>query len=72
MLNGRIFMIIVLVILTAIYFGILMFGNNSVTSLMKVEQKNNFYADEVLRLRSENAALQKEYFELKILEPEND
>lgn len=63
-------MIIMLVIFTAIYFGILMFGNNSVQTLVKLENKNKFYEQEVTKLREENASLQKKYFELKILEPE--
>ena len=50
------------------YFAELLFGKNSLTDYVKVTDRERVVQREVLRLREENAKLQKEYFELKELE----
>ena len=60
-----------LVLALGIYIGILLFGDNSLDVLLNLEEYENSLRDETYRLKHENAILQKEYFELKELQPEN-
>ena len=59
-------LIVIFSLLATIYFAYhwvnLLFGDNSI--------KKEYLEDEISRLQKENAYLQKEYFELKNLEPE--
>lgn len=48
----------------------LLFGNNSLTVYDSLKEKKAFLKAEIHRLQTNNAKLQKEYFELKNLEPE--
>jgi len=50
------------------YFGVLIFGNNSILVLFHLEEYQNFLIDDIERLKKENATLQKQYFELKELD----
>lgn len=59
-----------LVLALGIYIGILLFGDNSLEVLLGLEEYESYLQDEVDRLRQENAHLQKEYFELKELDPD--
>ena len=61
---------LLLIILLGIYIGNLLFGKNSVEVLFELENKKDALKREVQRLKEDNARLQKEYFELKQLEPE--
>ena len=47
-----------------------LFGDNSLQVYNSLKYKKEYLEDEILRLQKENAYLQKEYFELKHLEPE--
>lgn len=47
-----------------------LFGDNSLQVYNSLKYKKEYLEDEILRLQKENAYLQKEYFELKNLEPE--
>ena len=47
-----------------------LFGDNSVQVYNSLKYKKEYLEGEILRLQRENAYLQKEYFELKNLEPE--
>ena len=60
-----------LVIISGIYIGIILFGENSLQVLLNLEEYEVFLQDEVTQLKSENASLQKELFELKELDPDN-
>jgi hypothetical protein len=60
----------VTVVALSIYLGILLFGDNSLEVLLHLEEYENYLQHEIDTYLSENAALQKEYFELKELEPE--
>jgi len=66
----RIMIIITAVIVLGIYAGILLFGPNSLTVLLSLEEQRATYETYIKILKARNAALQKEYFELKQLEPE--
>mgnify|MGYP003453942280 CR=1 FL=1 len=47
-----------------------LFGDNSLQVYNSLEYRKEYLENEILRLQKENAYLQKEYFELKNLEPE--
>lgn len=47
------------------YLGILIFGNNSIIVLFKLNSHQQFLIDDIERLKNENASLQKKYFELQ-------
>ena len=57
------------VVITAFYVSNLLFGNASVEVLLQLETYEEHLTNEIARLKQENATLQKEYFELKELEP---
>lgn len=59
-----------IVIVLAIYLNVLLFGDNSLEVLLQLEEYEEYLQHEINSYKSENAALQKEYFELKELEPE--
>ena len=60
-----------IVLLFGIYLGILLFGDNSLEVLMDLEEYELYLEGEIKTLKSENANLQKEYFELMELDPDN-
>ena len=57
-------------ILLANYVASLLFGKNSLEVYTSLSKKEIYLKSEIKRLQQENARLQKEYFELKNLEPE--
>ncbi|MGB5964171.1 MAG: hypothetical protein WBF77_01140 [Sulfurimonadaceae bacterium] len=59
-----------IIVVLAVYLNILLFGDNSLEVLLQLEEYEDYLQDEINSYKSENAALQKEYFELKELEPE--
>lgn len=69
------FILIVLISLMATIFlsyhsVIVLFGDNSLQVYNSLKYKKEYLETEISRLQKENAYLQKEYFELKNLEPE--
>ena len=66
----RIIIVLVVVVVLGIYAGVLLFGPNSLMVLMGIEEQRTSYEWYIKTLKAKNAALQKEYFELKQLEPE--
>ncbi|WP_456451207.1 septum formation initiator [Hydrogenimonas sp.] len=66
----RILLALAAVIALGIYAGVLLFGPNSLTVLLGLEEQRAAYERHIEILKKKNAALQKEYFELKQLEPE--
>lgn len=63
------FILIGIVFALGIYVGGLLFGTNSLEVYMNLENRENRLKQEVEYLRVQNAKLQKDYFELKTLEP---
>jgi cell division protein FtsB len=57
------------ILLFGIYVGVLMYGENSLTVLLHLQEKKLALQQEARMLKSQNQQLQKEYFELKQLEP---
>jgi len=47
-----------------------LFGDNSLEVYNSLKHKKEYLEREIIRLQKDNAHLQKEYFELKNLEPE--
>jgi len=60
----------VVIVLLGLYLNILLFGDNSLEVLLQLEEYEQYQQDEIDRYKLENSLLQKEYFELKELEPE--
>ncbi len=67
-------LIVVIFIAITIFLGYhvanILFGDNSLEVYNSLNNKKNYLQKEIKRLQMENAHLQKEYFELKNLEPE--
>ena len=61
----KFFILFVVVILLGIYLGVLLYGTNSLEVLFGLQDYENYLQNEVVRLKNENAQLQREYFELK-------
>lgn len=57
------------VLLFGIYVGVLMYGENSLTVLTDLKDKKMNLTEEKKIIKLENQRLQKEFFELKQLEP---
>lgn len=60
----------VIIVMFGVYIGNLLFGKDSVEVLIDLQNKKESLKHEVERLKEDNAKLQKEYFELKELEPQ--
>ncbi len=56
-------------LLFGLYVGVLVWGENSVTVLKQLEKKKAGLSEKIVTLKAENQRLQKEFFELKQLEP---
>ena len=67
-------LVVIFSLLATVYFAYhwvnLLFGDNSIQVYISLKHKKEYLEDEISRLQKENAYLQKEYFELKNLEPE--
>ena len=61
-------LIVLLVILPLAYYVNIIW--DSIERLSFIKHRQNYYESEIKRLQQKNAQLQKEYFELKNLEPE--
>jgi len=62
---GKFLVLVTLIVLLGIYLGIILYGTNSLEVLFGLQDYENYLQDEVVRLKKENAELQREYFELK-------
>jgi len=68
----RLGVLALIVVFSGIYIGIILFGENSLQVLINLEEYETFLYEEVDGLKQENAKLQKELFELKELDPDNN
>jgi uncharacterized protein YcgL (UPF0745 family) len=57
----------VLAILFVIYIAYLLFGPQSLTALLALEDRRDQVKADAENLKEQNAKIQKEYFELKML-----
>ena len=55
----------IIVIAFGIYIGLLLYGTNSLEVLLNLEEYENYLQQEIVHLKTQNAKLQHEYFELK-------
>jgi len=67
----KILALIVVVTGFGIYIGDMLFGKSSLDVLLNLQEVEKSLEQRVESLRDENAILQKEYFELKDLDPDN-
>ena len=61
---------IALTIFLSYHVANVLFGDNSIEVYNSLTNKKSYLQKEIIRLQKDNAHLQKEYFELKNLEPE--
>jgi hypothetical protein len=54
-----------IVLAFGVYIGILLYGTNSLEVLFGLQDYEEYLNSEIIRLKDENAELQREYFELK-------
>ena len=62
---SKFFMLFFLIVLFGIYLGILLYGTNSVQVLSGLQEYQSYLQEEIGELKSKNAKLQREYFEMK-------
>ncbi len=67
----KLFFLVLIVIGFGIYAGDLLFGKNSLEILLNLQDKKVLFKKEIKQYKQENATLQKNYFELLQLEPDN-
>ena len=65
-----VFISLIITILFSYHIVNILFGDNSLQVYNSLKYKKDYLEGEILRLQRENAYLQKEYFELKNLEPD--
>ena len=61
----RFSLFLIIIIIFGVYIGILLYGTNSLEVLFSLEDYENYLQNEISTLKSQNASLQREYFELK-------
>jgi cell division protein FtsB len=66
------FLIVLSVLLAAIFIGETLFGKNSLEVYLSLQQDKRHFAQKIDKIQYENAALQKEYFELNSLMPKEE
>jgi len=62
---GKFLLLFGLVTLLGIYLGVLLYGTNSLEVLFNLTEYEDYLQSEIVKLKQENAELQREYFELK-------
>jgi len=67
----KILSLVVVVAGFGIYVGDLLFGKSSLDVLLNLQADKGTLSRKVVNLKNENAILQKEYFELKDLDPDS-
>lgn len=58
-------LLLLFVLLLGVYIGVLLYGTNSLEVLFGLQDYENYLQDQVSTLKTQNAELQREYFELK-------
>ena len=67
----KITLLFFVVVFFGIYVGNLLFGKSSLDVLLNLQSDKEVLEKKVSDLKEQNAILQKEYFELKGLDPDN-
>jgi len=68
----KISILVIAVVGLGVYVGNLLYGKNSLEVLLSLQDKKYLLKSEIQKYKNENAKLQKEYFELLQLEPEQN
>ena len=68
----KISFLVAVIIGLGLYVGNLLYGKNSLEVLLNLQDKRELFQNEIQKYKKENAKLQKEYFELLQLEPEQN
>lgn len=68
----KVFSLLVVVVGFGIYVGDMLFGKSSLDVLLNLQSEKQILERSVDELKKSNAVLQKEYFELKDLDPDNE
>lgn len=69
--TGKFLVAASVVSIVGIYLGMIFFGDNSLSVLLDLEEHQSYLSEDIERLKAENAALQKQYFELKELDADS-
>ena len=67
----KVTLLLLVVIVFGIYVGNVLFGKSSLEVLLGLQESRDTLKANVRSIKAENALLQKDYFELKQLEPTN-
>ncbi|MCF6173908.1 MAG: septum formation initiator [Campylobacteraceae bacterium] len=67
---GKIALLILIVAILGVYVGDILFGKSSLEVLLDLQDRRDNLIKNVKIIKEKNAFLQKEYFELKQLEPQ--
>jgi len=70
--TGKFFLVSGLIVAILFYLSVLIFGNNSLLVLINLEEYQSYLSEDIEHLKSENATLQKQYFELKELDADSE
>ena len=62
----------IVVLLFGFYISVLLFGKNSLIKLINLREERIILQEMVYKQNLENAQLQKEYFEMQLLEEEKE
>ncbi len=66
------FVIAMFVVMAALFIGEMLFGKNSLEVYLALQKDQSQLEKKIKRIQAQNAALQKEYFELKSVMPAKD
>jgi uncharacterized membrane-anchored protein YhcB (DUF1043 family) len=64
----KFFVALIAVVIAGVYIGNLLFGSNSLEVYMQLEEYEYELKTKIYNLKEQNAALQKEFFELRELD----
>jgi cell division protein FtsB len=64
--------LVLMVVILGVYVGDLLFGKSSLEVLLNLQEKKSELKQQIKAYKKSNALLQKNYFELLQLEPDND
>ena len=65
-------LILIGILLFGVYMGILLYGKNSLSVLLQLQNKKATLLQEEVALKQQNQKLQKRFFVLKQLEPKEE
>jgi len=65
-------LVVLSVIIAAIFIGETLFGKNSLEVYLSLQKDKKLLENKIYKIQYENAALQRDYFELKSLMPKEE